>query len=157
MLIRDRQSAAAAIEIIIHQGEGLQDVRWADPGHQELTHYYKLQRIAEGRSRIGPVRATLTNPRTADLPPSLRPVSDLFNGLYRYLYLTMADLFDGRSRQAPLVGRLYRLMTGLMRPLGRYLMEQPVGDGFLAGPTFEHRDLGTEPAAELRRPGVPEK
>ena len=61
----------------------------------------------------------------------------------------MADLFDGRSRQAPLVGRLYRLMTGLMRPLGRYLMEQPVGDGFLAGPTFEHRDLGTEPAAEL--------
>lgn len=55
MLIDDLDSAIEAIEIIIHQGEGLSDVRWADPAHQELTHYYKLVKITDN-GMLGKVR-----------------------------------------------------------------------------------------------------
>jgi hypothetical protein len=34
--------------------------------------------------------------------------------------------------------------------IGRYLMSQPVGDGLMAGPSFEIVDLGPDPDAALR-------
>jgi hypothetical protein len=40
-------------------------------------------------------------------------------------------------------------MTGVMAPLGRELGTIPIGDGFVAGPTFEAYDLGPEPVARL--------
>lgn len=143
--VDDLESAVAAIEIVVHQGEGLTDERWADPSHQELTHYHKFLRIAEGKSPIGPVRPAPRNPKTADLADELRPVSDLFNGLYRYAYLTLDDLFTDRDDKGELIGRLYRLMGGLMGPVGLYLMSHPG-----AGPTFEVFDLGAEPARKLQ-------
>lgn len=148
VLVHDAASADEAIEIIVHQGEGLQDDRWADPAHQELTHYAKLVEIADGTSPIGAVRPMLVNPRTTDLPESIRPVSDLFNGLYRTLFLTMAEAFSGSGDQRKLVGRLYGLMS-LLASVGRYLSEVPIGDGLVAGPTFEVVDLGPDPALAL--------
>ena len=149
MLIDDIESAVEAIEVIIHQGEGLSDERWADPAHQELTHYYKLERIVEGTSEIGPVRPLLENPRTASYPADLRPVSDLFNGCYRYMFLVMSVLFSPTSEQGSHVGRLYRLMTGVLAPLARYLTTQPL-DGDYAGPTFETYELNpSDPEAHL--------
>ena len=82
-LIDDVESAMTAIEIIVHQGEGLSTERWADPAHQELTHYHKLLQIAEGTSPFGSVRPLCSNPRSADYPESIRQVSDLFNVLHR--------------------------------------------------------------------------
>lgn len=145
MAVTDLQSAIDAIEIVVHQGEGLSDERWADPAHQELTHYYKFQQIADGVSPMGSVRAAPRDPKTADLPASLRPVSDLFNGLYRYAYVTLDELFTAVPDKGMLIGRLYALMGGLLGPVGLYLIDQPQ-----AGPTFEVVDLGEDPASELQ-------
>jgi hypothetical protein len=148
VFVHDAASADEAIEIIVHQGEGLQDDRWADPAHQELTHYAKLVEIADGTSPIGPVRPMLVNPRSTDLPERIRPVSDLFNGLYRGLFLTMAEAVSGQSDQRKAVGRMYGLMS-LLEPVARYLSDQPIGGGLVAGPTFEAADLGPDPGAAL--------
>ncbi len=137
MLVKDLESACEAIEVVVHQGEGVRDERYADPGHQELTHYYKFEQIASGVSSLGEVRPAMVNPKTADLPGALKPVSDLVNALYRYTYLTMDELYQPVADKTPLVGRLYGVMSGLLGPAARYLMEQPVGAGLVAGPSFE--------------------
>ena len=150
MLIEDVASADAAIEIIVHQGEGLSDERWADDSHQELTHYYKLEQIADGTSPLGAVRPLLTNPKTAELPEEVRPVSDLFNALYRYTILTLDELFAPSEDKGELVDRLYTLMSSALAPTARYLTELPVGGGQMAGPTFEVYEFSEDPATELR-------
>ena len=137
MLVEDLESACEAIEIVVHQGEGVSDERYADPSHQELTHYYKFEQIADGVSSLGEVRPVMVNPKIADLPESLRPLSDLVNALYSFLYLTMHDLYQPVADKGPLVDRLYGVMSGLLGPAARYLMEQPVGGGLVAGPSFE--------------------
>lgn len=135
--INSLESAIAAIEIIVHQGEGLRDDRWADPAHQELTHYYKLLEIAEGASPLGPVRDLPTNPRSLDYPQTLSRVSDLFNGVYRGLYIVMGRIFEGGEHQDRAVGVLYILMADVLAQLGRYLVSQHLPTGQLAAPTFE--------------------
>ena len=160
ILIHDAATADAALEVIVHQGEGLGHDRWADPSHQELTHYAKLRRLVAGNVPIGPVRPTITNPRTSDLPASLRPVSALFDGLYRRLYLTIDDLYSGDvargggADQGVGVKRMYTLMRRQLATVGRYLMAQPIGGGLTAGPSFAIVDLGPEPDAALREIGA---
>lgn len=143
--ITDLESAIEAVEIVIHQGEGLTDGRWADPEHKELTHYYKFLSIADGTNPIGSVYPAPVDPKTRDFPEPLQPVSNLFNALYRYAYFTLDDLFAPVEDKTELIGRLYRIMGGMMGPIGRYLMQQPE-----AGPTFEVYDLGTDPEQTLR-------
>ncbi len=152
MLIRDLETACAAIEVVVHQGEGVSDERYADPSHQELTHYYKFEQIADGVSPLGEVRPTMVNPTTADLPESVQPVSNLVNALYRYLYVTLDDLYQPIADKGPLVDRLYLLMSRLFGPAARYLMERPVGDGLVAGPTFEvySFDFDSSPADQIK-------
>ena len=148
MLIKDRASADEALEIIIHQGEGVSDQRWADPDHQELTHYYKYLKIADGASPIGPVWPVPDNPRTEDFPASLQTVSDLFNALYGLVYVTMNDLYSGTQDQGEAIGRLYGLMRLGLSPTARYLVSQPLGPGNNAGPTFEAYRFGADPWGE---------
>jgi rubrerythrin len=150
MLIDDVESACAVIEIIVHQGEGLTDEKWADPSHQELTHYQKFKRLADGAVPIGPVYPVLTNPKTGMLPAPLRTVSDLFNALYRFSYVTMDELFQDRADKGNLVGRLYQIMSHGMAPVAQYLARQDVGNGRHAGPTFERYDFGADPVGELK-------
>jgi hypothetical protein len=149
ILIDDLGTAEAAIEIIVHQGEGLSDERWADPAHQELTHYYKLESIVRGEIPLGVVRPAATNPRTIDFPDDIRPVSNLFNALYRLTLQTLGDLFEPRDDKAPLVDRLYSLMTQGLAPTARYLMTQPLPGGLVAGPTFELYEFKQLPAVEI--------
>ena len=153
MLVHDLASACEAIEVVVHQGEGVSGERYADPSHQELTHFYKFEQIADGVSPLGQVHPTLVNPKTADLPDSLQPVSDLANALYRYLYLTMDELYQPTADKGPLVDRLYTVMSGLMNPVARYLMTQPVAGGLVAGPTFEVYGFDPEATAvdQLKR------
>jgi hypothetical protein len=151
MLIADVASARAAIDVIVHQGEGLSDDEWAEPSHRELTHFAKFQRIADGRSPIGALRQLPVNPRVADYPPAARPLADLFNAVYSGLFVILAALFEPRPRKAGLVGRLYIAMSGILGPIGRELSTIPLGAGLVAGPTFEGFDLGADPAATLAR------
>lgn len=145
MLIDDLTSAREALEVIIHQGEGVGTERWADPLHLELTHFHKFAQIAEGLVAIGPVLPVMANPKTDQFPAELRPVSDLFNALYGLVYLTMGDIFSGTVDQGARIGRLYALMSHCMTPTGSYLASQPVTDAETAGPTFEVYALGSEP------------
>lgn len=149
MLVDGLASARAAIDVIVHQGEGLDDTHWADPGQQELTHYAKLLRIADGTSPIGGLRPMRTNPRTDEYPAQVRPLSDLFNASYAAAFLLLDALYSDRLKKGGLVNRLYTLMTHVLAPIARRLSELPLGDGTVAGPTFEWFDLGPEPAVRL--------
>lgn len=135
--ITDLDTAIEAIEIIVHQGEGLSDERWADPDHQELTHYHKLLQIVEGEEPLGRVIDVRPGPRTADYPEPLRVVSDLFNASYRYVFLIMSRLFSPNNDKAADVDLLYRFMSDVLSPVARSLVRQELEDGSFAAPTFE--------------------
>lgn len=150
MMINDLDSAIGAIEIIIHQGEGLSHEKWADPAHQELTHYHKLLRIRDAHTPLGDVLPLRTNPRAADYPDDVRLVADLFNALYRSVYLVMDRIFSGGGEQSKAVGALYLLMGGLLSPIARFLTEYPLENGEHAAPTFEMHHFGdTTPIEEI--------
>jgi hypothetical protein len=140
MLVDDIDSACAAIEVIVHQGEGLSESRWADESQRELTHYYKLLSILDGTSPLGEVRPLPTDPRTAAYPAHLQPVSHLFNAAYRFVVLLLDELYSPVADKTGLVGELYRVMTQVMAPLARWLVRQPYLDG-VAAPTFEVVDV----------------
>jgi hypothetical protein len=144
MLIDSAESARAAIEVIVHQGEGLSTDRWADPAHQELTHYHKLLRISDGTSPLGAVRAVKSNPGTRDFPEALQPVSDLFNAVYGSLFFVLDELFSPSADKTTGVERLYRLMAGVLSQLALFLVRQPIGGGEFAGPTFEIYEFGSD-------------
>jgi hypothetical protein len=148
--IENLETAIATIEIIVHQGEGVSNERWADPDHQELTHYFKLLSIFDGSTPLGKVRNVARNPSRKDLPPLLHPVTDLFNALYRGLYLVMDRLFSPDVNQGRAVGVLYLLMADVLSQVGRFLVSQRLNDNEFAGPTFEVFDFGDDgPIAEL--------
>jgi hypothetical protein len=151
MLIRDRESARAALEIIVHQGEGISEQRWADPENRELTHFHKFKLIADGRTPIGPVWPAVDNPRSADLPARLRGASDLFNSLYTLVFDTLDGLFSGEQDQGLLIHHLYALMSDCLAPTARCLVSQPIDHNRTAGPTFEPYALGSDPWNETSR------
>jgi hypothetical protein len=142
-------SARAAIDVIIHQGEGLSDGRWADESHQELTHYAKLRQIADGISPVGRLRLLPVNPRVGSYPPGVRSVADLFNAVYAAAFVILDDLYQPVPKKGRLVSRLYAVMTSLLGPIGRYLATLPLDATTFAGPTFEPYDLGPDPASTL--------
>ena len=148
ILIRDRETAQQALEVIIHQGEGVGADRWADPSHHELTHYHKFEQLERGTTDIGATWPVLTNPTTAALPDRLRGASNLFNACYGLIFVTLRELFSGTSDQSPLIGRLYGLMSDCLTPTARYLVRQPVDAHATAGPTFEPYPLGEDPWVE---------
>ncbi len=135
--IDDLESACVAIETMIHQGEGVSLDRWADESHQELTHYHKYKLLVEGGIPLGAVRPCVVNPKRDSLPEQLHDAIDLFNASYRHLLLTLDEIFSDTADQPALVGALYHVMVRLLRPLGRFLASQSIGDGLTAGPTFE--------------------
>lgn len=143
--ITDLASATEAIEIIVHQGEGLSHDRWADPAHQELTHYHKLAQIVDGEHPLGAVRGFPTNPRTADYPRDVAVVSNLFNAVYRGLYLTMDSMFRPDSDQASAVGVLYLLMADVLAQVGGFLGSIDLTSPNKAAPTFEIYEFETVP------------
>lgn len=144
VLVKDTATACEAIEVIIHQGEGLSDDRWADPDHKELTHYNKLLQITDGVSPLGNVRKLATNPRADDYSPTIQPVFELFNAIYRGVFLVLRRIFEPGSNQSRAVGVLYLLMADVMSQVARFLVSQPLGDGTFASPTFEIYEFSGE-------------
>lgn len=140
-VVHDLETALGATEIIVHQGEGLTTERWADPDHHELTHYYKLLQISDRSSPLGAVLPVPTNPRTSEYPADIQPVSTLFNAAYRYLFLTLSDLFSDSADKEQLIGDLYTLMNQVLSPTAHFLTSHVIGAGFCAAPTFELYEL----------------
>jgi hypothetical protein len=149
MLIEDLDTACRALEIIIDQGEGVGDDMWADPEHQELTHYFKFAQIADGTVPLGETWPLPDNPRVADFPEGIRPVADLFNAAYRLLFMTMEGMFAPGTDQGRAAGHLYRVMSHCMTPIAQYLVTLPVDANHNAGPTFEWYEFTADPITEI--------
>lgn len=150
--ITDIDAVRRALDTVIHQGEGLSDERWADPAHQELTHYYKFLALRDGDMPIGDVWPVAANPKAEDIAPPLRDVAVLSNAVYSLLLATMDELYrpmapDERGR---IVGRLYAVMKDVLGPIARFLMSQPSAPGAAthAGPPFAFYRLASDRPVE---------
>ena len=147
------ETALAATDVAIHQGEGVSDVRYADPTHRELTHHAKFASIAEGSVEIGPVRPAVLDPSVEQMPADVAAVARLTDALYCYTFVLIDRLLapagandqTGRHR---LVGLLYGSMVALLGPLCRHLMTIPTGDGQVWGPPFGFHEFDDPARAE---------
>ncbi|HSM02360.1 MAG TPA: ferritin-like domain-containing protein [Acidimicrobiia bacterium] len=151
MLIGDIDSACAAIDVIVDQGEGLGDHLWADPEHRELTHYHKFIQLADGTMPIGETWPVADNPKVVALPEEIRPAAQLFNAMYMLLFDTMKRMYSPGADQGAEIGRLYTLMSDGLAPVARLLVTLPVGGGMNAGPTFERYAFTEDPVEETIR------
>lgn len=166
--VTDLQSALAALEEVVEQGEGTargevwdgdQDI--FHPDRDEVAHYYRFQELKLGRRyqrgdtpQSGPtgepvvvdlagVHPMRPNPRLADhrLDSPIRIAQEEFNRTYCAVLHQLDQAFNGNPK-------LLRVATGTMYALkaqAQSLMAMPDVEGRTAGPTFEY----VEP--ELRR------
>jgi hypothetical protein len=162
VVVHDLDSALAALEIIVEQGEGLDHTIHERPDRlgDSLAHYFRFRQIAVGyhyrASDVGnapPTGGRLAvdwdavlpmrdNPSLASLAPGseVHRLSETFNQTYATLLRCLHRAFNGQPEElvaaVPLMFRLRYQAVALMRT--------PSGpDGRTAGPSFEW----TPPAA----------
>lgn len=152
--VTDLQSAHAAIEEIIDQGEGAR-------GNWQVAHYgrfldmwseFRELKAADGSFEPArPVEAAfvrqpfdVAEPQTSVTDPAARAVAELFNLAYEALLQALSRFFthtdETDAQLETLVGSAFALMTDVLRPLGSSLTEMPVGEqhpGRTTGPCFE--------------------
>jgi hypothetical protein len=153
VVVDNLRRSVAAMEVVVHQGEGVTAKSYADRQGAELTHYAKFRLLHDGTIPVFDVRPAVVNPTAATLAPEVRPVAELFNALYSYLFVMMDRLMAPETEDRHhVLGTAYGTMVALLAPVARYLMTLPVGDALVAGPTFEyHRFADVRLAeAELR-------
>lgn len=148
--INSLESAFEALEVVIHQGEGLGDERYADDEHEELTHYAKFLRIVEGECALGDVHPVPVDPTADRYPPEVADVARFFDAIYCYSLVLMDRLFTPMSHEdrADLIATLYGTMVALMKPVAMYLSTIDIGDGLVAAPTFDFYEFEDPDAAE---------
>lgn len=169
VVVCDLPSALSAIATVVGQGEGVDPDRAVvpldpihpTPGLNELSHYAKFRRIAEGVDGIGEVWPLPTNPRAAEFQGSTRKLAELFNGAYSYL-LCMIDAIYHSSRENRVVGQpseryglertLMSAMGGILFPIADLLVSLPAdGRGWLsAAPTFEFYQFDSSTAKKVQ-------
>jgi hypothetical protein len=150
------ETALAATEVAIHQGEGVHEARYADPEHRELTHYAKFLSLVDGSVDIGDVVPLVKSPTVAAMPPDVAQIAEFCNALYSYLFVILDRLMAReRGDRHALVGILYGVMVGLLAPISRYLTTMPAGNDEFWGPPFEyyHFDDPDDAESDLRRLG----
>jgi hypothetical protein len=152
--VTDLESAHAAIEEILDQGEGAR-------GDWQVAHYGRfLDVLSEYRSLKGadpsfeparPVQAAFVNqpydvsdPQVLVTDPATRAVAELFNIAYEAVLQALTRFFTHTNETDPqletLFGAAIGLMAGVLRPLGSLLTAMPVGEehpGRTTGPCFE--------------------
>ena len=148
------ESAHAAIEEIIEQGEGAR-------GDWRTAHYGRFLRIWEEYRELReedpsfdparPVVAAYTRqpfdiaePQPLLTEPFTRTVAELFNLGYEMLLWLLTRFFthtdESDEQVETLIQNAFTLMGGVLAPLGRTLTRLPAGPGQpgrTAGPTFE--------------------
>jgi Ferritin-like len=160
--VLDLESALAALEEIVEQGEGLQHQEVWDgdrdmfhPEREEVAHYFRFHEISVGRRyapgdtpQSGPtgepfevdwkaVHNMRPNPRTTEYPQGseIRTQMEEFN----HAYSGVLHLLDATFNGSP---RLLAVATGAMYGLKEQaieLMQLPAGDGeTTVGPSFEY-------------------
>jgi CDGSH-type Zn-finger protein len=160
--VTDLQSALAALEEIVEQGEGLQHQEVWDgdrdmfhPEREEVAHYFRFQEIYVGRRHApgdtpqsGPtgepfnvdweaVHNMRPNPRSKDYPKGseIRAQMNEFNHAYSGVLHLLDECFNGSPRLlAVATGAMYGLKEQAIE-----LMKLPSGDGeTTVGPSFEY-------------------
>jgi CDGSH-type Zn-finger protein len=160
--VLDLESALAALEEIVEQGEGLQHQEVWDgdrdmfhPEREEVAHYFRFQEIYVGRRHApgdtpqsGPtgepfqvdweaVHNMRPNPRSRDYPKGseIRAQMDEFNHAYSGVLHLLDECFNGSPRLlAVATGAMYGLKEQAIE-----LMKLPSGDGeTTVGPSFEY-------------------
>ena len=158
VVVRDLDSALAALEIIVDQGEGLDHTihEGAHPigSRDQLAHYFRFRQIAVGYhyresdvANAPPTGSRLAvdwdavlpmrdNASLAELSPGseVRRLSETFNHTYGTLLACLHRAFNGQPDEllaaVPLMYQLRYQAVALMRiPCG--------SDGQTAGPSFE--------------------
>jgi hypothetical protein len=157
LVVHDLVTALEAIKTIVEQGEGAapgdEDVPInpvdPQPGADELSHYAKFRRIAEGIDVIGEVWPVPTDPLAEHYEGPVRSLATLFNASYCYLMCMLDALYASPSEPAQpgASNKRYGLertciaaMGGVLFPLADLLVSQPTGTGTgaeNAAPTFE--------------------
>jgi hypothetical protein len=152
--VTDLASAAAAIELIVEQGEGARgDWRNAHFGKfvALLDDYLRSRAADPGFEPARPVEpAYVRRPPDVDVEVATITdlltvqVADLFNAVYETTLQALTRYFvhSGETdEQVTILARTAKhLMNWVMRPLGSILTTLPVGPerpGVLAGPAFE--------------------
>jgi hypothetical protein len=152
--VTDLESAQAAIEEIIDQGEGAcGDWRGAHYGRffEVWSEFRDLQAADPGFEPARPVQAAFVQqpydvvaPQTLVTDPAARTVAELFNLAYEAVLQMLTRLFthtdETETQLKTLAGAAIQLMAGVLRPLGSSLTALPVGaehPGRTIGPAFE--------------------
>jgi Ferritin-like len=158
----DVESACAALEVIIEQGEGTgtSPIEIDNPdGENDFAHYYRFMEIHHGRRleadpasphgysytgdevAVDPegVVALPDDPTSADYPPGSQPqaLNDAFNDSYSQLLAVLHHLTNGGGT-AETFGSSMMLMKKLERQ-ARAMADYTASTGDPAGPTFEYR------------------
>jgi Ferritin-like len=147
-------SACAAIEEIIEQGEGARG-DW-QPAHygRFLGIWEEYHRLREEDPDFEPARPVIpaftrqpfdiAEPQPLLTDPATRGVAELFNLGYEVLLQVLTRFFTHTDETDEQLGTLveaaFGLMTGVLRPLGAALTRLPAGPGHpgrTAGPVFE--------------------
>ena len=154
-IVTDLESALAAIQIIIEQGEGILGSHYDDVSKQELAHYYKFERIVEGEAPLGDVWPIVKNPHTSDLSGPIRDLSDLFNGCFCYMLMALEEIFSttDQTRKHEIVFRgLFSIMSAALPQLARTMMSRPVSERAFenGGPTFEYIEFQRNVSVQLQ-------
>jgi len=129
--------------IIVDQGEG-NPGPYDDPDKLELDHYATFLKLQKGSQTwdLYPVR---TNPTTLgylkeDRDPRIYNVSLTFDAAYCFLLITIERLWTIKSddsRHKLVLGNMYGIMMGVLAPLAKFLVQQPIGkNGENAAPCF---------------------
>ena len=165
VLIRDLESARGALTTIVEQGEGIDpskpsvpiDPLKPVPGLDEMPHYTKFKRIADGVEPITGTWPLPTDPRSEHYTPdeAVSCINTLFNAAYCYV-LHMLDVIYKTSWQDVSAGQrspryhyertFISAMQGILVSVAEIMVATPVtagphGGTCHAGPTFEYYEL----------------
>ncbi|MFI9361520.1 ferritin-like protein [Kitasatospora sp. NPDC053057] len=162
--IKDLKTAQDALKIIVDQGEGTKDNKLSVPidplkpvpGLDEMPHYIKFKRIADGVEPIGPVWPLPTDPEAglyAD-DHAVTSLNTLFNAVYCYV-LHMIDVIYQTPRndiqpgkQSPryhyertFMATMQGILVSIAEMMAATQVMVPQAMVVHAGPTFEFHKL----------------
>ncbi|KAJ7142970.1 ferritin-like-domain-containing protein [Mycena epipterygia] len=146
IVVKDLKTALDALDVIVEQGEGRDNEEFVG---DELAHYYIFQGLKNG-TQDWEVYNVPENPTTQTYAkPSLKQiyqVSRTFDAAYCYLLLSIEKLWtirDEDERRKLVLANMYSLMIGVLAPLAKLLVTQPLNDGTdrVAAPCFSWYDF----------------
>lgn len=160
-IVTDLDSAIAAIELIIDQGEGTNPSESPLDGGPdgELAHYYRFAEIAEGNALVpietapgwsysgdpivaeGPIANIATNPSSSAFPTGSaeRHAMDNFNYTYTSLLKGLHMLFNGKTDTfSRTLGAMMSLRQQALTMMSGTNLHGPIG------PSFEYQPVNPD-------------